>query len=240
MLTSLEQLCKHYKISNHQFNRIQVVCRPQQKNYVSLVQWFGDNKLLVRDFDISNFNQNHRLCPYGKNTFGMYPMAGYELYDNIGNLNTTWEEDRTSLGVPLCIIKFNTEEYTRAKDEHHKFWEWRNNRNPTRLAMEEEFNFDGKFAMHLVRLLRMGAEALETGVLNVKRPDAAELLEIRNGAWTYDELVKYAEDMDKHVREVLYKKTKLPRSPDIHLAAKVLMKIQDIVWNQTQLNSTPY
>lgn len=87
-----------------------------------------------------------------------------------------------------------------------------------------------KHAMHLVRLLRMGAEALETGILNVKRPDAAELLEIRNGAWTYDELVKYAESMDKHVCEVLYKKTSLPRNPNIKLAAQLIMDIQDMVW----------
>lgn len=90
-----------------------------------------------------------------------------------------------------------------------------------------------KHAMHLVRLLRMGAEALETGVLNVKRPDAAELLEIRNGAWSYDELVEYAEDMDRHVREVLYKTTQLPRTPNIKLAAEVMIQVQDMVWNQT-------
>lgn len=233
MLTSLEQLSKHYNINNSQIGRIQMVCKPQQKNYISLVQWFGEDKLLSRDFDISHFNHNHRLYPYGKNTYGIYQINGYELYDDIGNLNTTWEEDRTNLGVPICIVKFQVDEYNRSKDEYHKFWEWRNNRNPTRLAMEEEFNFDGKHAMHLVRLLRMGAEALETGVLNVKRPDAAELLEIRNGAWTYEELVTYAEHMDKHVREVLYKTTKLPRSPDIKLAARVIMEIQDLVWTQT-------
>ncbi len=89
-----------------------------------------------------------------------------------------------------------------------------------------------KHAMHLVRLLRMGAEALETGELLVKRPDAAELLAIRNGAWTYEELVEYAEMMDKHVREVLYKQTTLPRTTNVKLAAKVIMEIQDSVWTQ--------
>lgn len=233
MLTSLEQLCDYYNIDNQQFNRFQIVCKPLQKNYISLVQWFGEDKLLPRDFNIANFNSNHRLYPYGKNTFGIYQMNGYELYDIIGNLNTTWEENRTNLGVPICVVKFNIDEYNRVKDEFHKFWEWRNNRNTTRLAMEEEFNMDCKHAMHLVRLLRMGAEALETGILNVKRPDAAELLEIRNGTWTYEELVNYAEKMDKHVREVLYKTTKLPRTPNIKLAAEVMMQVQDIVWNQT-------
>jgi hypothetical protein len=89
-----------------------------------------------------------------------------------------------------------------------------------------------KHAMHLVRLLRMGVEALRDGVINVRRPDAAELLEIRNGAWTYEDLVAYAEDMDKQVREVWYFKTDLPKTPDLNFAAELLMDVQDIVWDK--------
>ena len=91
---------------------------------------------------------------------------------------------------------------------------------------------DFKHAMHLVRLLRMGAEALETGVLNVKRPDAEELLAIRTGKWTYEEVVEYAEHMDNHVREVLYKTTSLPKKPDVKLAAELIMTLQDMTWKK--------
>lgn len=88
-----------------------------------------------------------------------------------------------------------------------------------------------KHAMHLVRLLRMGAEALRDREIVVKRPDAEELLAIRNGAWTYEEIVDYAEVMDKEVREVWYKQTSLPKKPDIKFAAQLLMEVQDMVWN---------
>src|SRR6478736_4334230 len=57
----------------------------------------------------------------------------------------------------------------------------------------QKFGYCTKNAMHLVRLLRMCREILETGQVRVKRADAAELLAIRNGAWTLEELVKYAE-----------------------------------------------
>jgi len=89
-----------------------------------------------------------------------------------------------------------------------------------------------KHAMHLVRLLRMGVEALRDEEIIVKRPDAEELLAIRAGAWSYDELIKYAEDMDKQVREVWYKKTKLPKYPDLKFAASLLMDVQDSIWNE--------
>lgn len=88
-----------------------------------------------------------------------------------------------------------------------------------------------KHAMHLVRLLRMGEEALTLGKIIVKRPDAKELLDIRNGAWTYEELLQYAEEKDKYIRDVLYKNTKLPKTPNYKLAAKVLMEVQDMVWS---------
>ena len=87
-----------------------------------------------------------------------------------------------------------------------------------------------KHAMHLVRLLRMGEEALLTGELLVKRPDAKELLEIRAGSWSYDDLVNYAEEKDNYIRHILYKNTKLPKTPDLKLAAKILMDVQNMVW----------
>jgi hypothetical protein len=212
--------------------RIKTICKPQQKSFVSLVQWFGTDKVLANTFCIDNYNANHRLIPYGKETYGLYKVTGYFIYDFIGNLNTTYEQPATDFGVPLGIVKFNKLEYERIKDIYNKFWEWRTNRNLKRLAMEESFNFDGKHAMHLVRLLRMGAEALQTGEILVKRPDAEELLAIRDGAWTYEELVDYAEKTDKWVRDVLYVQTKLPKKPNLKLAAKIIMNVQDMVWNR--------
>ena len=48
------------------------------------------------------------------------------------------------------------------------------------------------WALHLVRLLRMGIEILTTGDLQVWRHDADELLAIRNGAWTYEQLIAWS------------------------------------------------
>ncbi len=72
---------------------------------------------------------------------------------------------------------------------------------------------NSKHAMHLARLLLMGQEILESGQVIVKRPDAANLLAIRNGAWTYDYLVSWAEEQMKRVEEAA-KTSPLPRFPD--------------------------
>lgn len=58
--------------------------------------------------------------------------------------------------------------------------------------------------------MRMGKEILESGQVIVKRPDAAELVSIRNGAWTYDQVVAYAENMEEKMKS-LYETSPLPK-----------------------------
>lgn len=89
---------------------------------------------------------------------------------------------------------------------------------------------DLKHGMHLVRLLKMGREILETGEVSVKRPDAKELLEIRNGSWSYEKLVAYGEEQDELIRNKYYNETKLPKRPNIELATNLVLQIQDMVW----------
>jgi len=229
MLTSLDQLFELHSLNGDERIRMKKVCKPLQYVFISLIQYFGSDKMLK--LDIKQWNDNHRLIPYGNNIYGVYAVHGYKIFNSNGSLNTTFDGNRADFNNPIMIVKFNKEEYNIAKEEYDKFWQWRNNRNPTRMAMEESFNFDGKHAMHLVRLLRMGVEALRDEEIVVKRPDALELLEIRGGAWTYEEIVAYAEKMDKEVREVWYKKTNLPKRPDLKFAAALLMDVQDLVWN---------
>lgn len=100
------------------------------------------------------------------------------------------------------------------------------------------FHGNTKHAMHLVRLMRMGQEALEHGHILVKRPDAQELLDIRAGKWTYNELLEYATYMDHDIRENWYKKTALPKNPNFEFAAYVLMEIQDMIWQDRGVINT--
>ena len=50
--------------------------------------------------------------------------------------------------------------------------------------------YNTKNAAHAMRLYRMGAEVLRTGVLTVNRPDYVDLLEVRLGKYTRDEFVQ--------------------------------------------------
>lgn len=222
---------KRIKGHNKWINNPQPVEPPKPCDFVSVVQWFGQEKSL--HLHIIDFNVNHRFVPYGGDIYGVYREYNHHLFDKTGKLNTVFEGNREDLDTLklVLIVKWNKEEYKAAKERHRLYWTWKKNRNEKRSELEEQHGYDTKHAMHLVRLLRMGVEALRDGEIIVKRPDAEELLTIRDGAWKYDELVKYAEDMDKQVRERWYKKTELPKTPDIKFAAGLLMEVQDSVWS---------
>lgn len=76
----------------------------------------------------------------------------------------------------------------------------------TRRNGKISFHGNSKHAAHLVRLLKCGKEILLTGKVNVWRGpsetgpnDAEELMEVRNGKFSYDELIEWT---DKEIKEI--------------------------------------
>ena len=88
-----------------------------------------------------------------------------------------------------------------------------------------------KHASHLIRLLKMSHEILRDGEVIVRRPDAEELLAIRDGAFNYDQLVETAERMDAELEE-LYEKSTLPHSADKEAINDLYMNIIRDYWRR--------
>jgi predicted nucleotidyltransferase len=99
--------------------------------------------------------------------------------------------------------------------EWHQYQTWLKERNPKRSEIEKKFGYDCKNAMHLIRLTKCCKELLTTGELNVKRHDRDELLAIRNGAWTYDQVIEWA-DREKKEIDILFEKSTLPQIPPMN------------------------
>lgn len=226
-LSQLKRIKGHNRwIANPQPER-----RPQQVDFVSLVHNFTPDKVLK--FKLDHYERGFRLIPFGSNLFGLYKNPMTATFDLVtGVLKTEYDGQTHELPAPLMLVQYNKQQHGEAAIVWENYWRWKRERNVTRSALEEAHGYDTKHAMHLVRLLRMGAEALETGVVNVRRPDAEELLAIRNGAWTYEQVVEYAEDMDNRVQNVLYQNSDLRKSPDIKYAARLMLQIQDLMWSQ--------
>lgn len=142
----------------------------------------------------------------------------------IANKADLWLPAARSLGASDNLIEAMKKEraYASAKRDYDNYYKWKRDRNPARAVLEEKFGYDGKFAMHLVRLMRQCREILETGKVIVKRPDAEELLSIRNGAWEYDYLIEWVTTQDKELQQVALD-SKLPNAPDVEKIDKWLV-----------------
>jgi len=121
-------------------------------------------------------------------------------------------------------IVIKEKQYQNAMSEWNAYINWKKERNPKRRELEEKFKFDTKHASHLVRLIRLGQELLETGECHVNRPDAPELIAIKEGGYTYDEFESLIEGIEDHFDE-LYNKSSLPHSPDHKRINKLLYEI---------------
>jgi hypothetical protein len=128
----------------------------------------------------------------------------------------TWESAARGLGFNSDFLEVVTKErsYRTASKEWQNYQTWKKTRNPARAKMEAEFGMDLKHALHLVRLLKMTREILTTGQVIVKRPDAEELLAIRRGEWSYDQLIEWAEKQEEEL-ETLASKSNLRKKPDM-------------------------
>jgi uncharacterized protein len=132
------------------------------------------------------------------------------------NSDDQWRGTARKIGIDDNFIELMQKEraYKNAKSEWDNFQNWKKNRNPKRAADEAKWGLDLKHAYHLIRLLRMCREILTTGKVIVKRPDREELLAIRNGAWTYEQIVDFAEKEDQALQEIYQTCTILPKVPD--------------------------
>lgn len=143
-----------------------------------------------------------------------------KMTEHLAEIGVSMQEDlwigaARVLGFESNFIEVLAKErkYTSAKREWGQYLDWKRDRNPKRAALEAKYGMDLKHAYHLVRLIRMCQEILTTGVVQVKRPDREELLAIRNGAWTYEQLVEWV-DAQAPLLEEAYKTSKLPKEPD--------------------------
>lgn len=102
-----------------------------------------------------------------------------------------------------------------------------------RKASFDRFGYDTKNAMHLIRLLTMGIEILDTGNVEVYRPDKEFLKNIRSGKYTVTEI----ETAAIYLREELdqsYRLSALPETPNFDKINSWLISAHEraIQWKQ--------
>lgn len=126
--------------------------------------------------------------------------------------------DGVQVELPKDVVTLFTREkaYQAAKTHYDQYVNWVKTRNPARAELERQHGYDCKHGSHLIRLMLMCKEIMQLGVVVVKRPDREELLGIKRGKWTYDQLIETAEQIEAEC-DTLYETSELKSSPDYEM-----------------------
>lgn len=128
----------------------------------------------------------------------------------------------------LIVMQFNLEGYTKYCKEYKQYWEWVEKRNEERYNtnLAHGAQYDSKNMMHCHRLLDTCIEALRDGVINVRRQNREQLLQIRKGEYKYEQLIADAEEKIKLIEE-LYSNTTMKEKVNENFYQELLLNFRN-------------
>ena len=130
-----------------------------------------------------------------------------------------------------AYVSYNADGYSQHCRAHREYWVWVAERNDARYegTLAHGGGYDAKNLMHTFRLLDMALEILRDGELHVVRPNRDELLEIKRGAFAYEELMARAEEKMRAVEEAAFV-SPLPEQPNERLIEERLVEVRKAVY----------
>lgn len=134
--------------------------------------------------------------------------------------------------TPICIITYNKDGYTQHCNDYKSYETWLEQRNEQRWVDVESHGqkIDGKNMMHCRRLMDMAREIAEGKGIVVRRLNAQELIDIRQGKVDLQTLIDHVENEIKEI-DILYKNSTLPDKVDMKLVEKILIDIRKQIYN---------
>ena len=142
-----------------------------------------------------------------------------------------YTQNLTNSGKDFIRLLKKSQTYQVALREWKSYEFWKKNRNPLRAEMEKKSGYDLKHGMHCIRLLRSGLEVLKTGNLTVDRNiagDAQTLRAILAGEYSYEELMKMADDLFSQMDDT-YEKSSLPHKPNLNTINNLCMELVEMM-----------
>ncbi len=127
----------------------------------------------------------------------------------------------------ICFISFNGNGYSTHCRDYAKYQEWKKKANRSRWTDVKKHGqqIDGKNMLHCRRLLDMAKEIAEGKGINVRRPNAKELLDIRKGKVKLRDLINKANDEIKQIN-TLFEKSNLADKLEEKFIHELLVKVR--------------
>lgn len=157
-----------------------------------------------------------------------YKGIAFEDSTDIRLSNIPMEERKNS----ICHLSYSKDSYTKHCKDYNRYQKWLEDRNEARWVEIEGHGqkIDGKNMMHFMRLIHIGKEIAEGKGINIRRPDAEELLKIRRGEVSLQELFDRSDVLLAEMKE-LFKTSNLPDEVSNEMIHGLLVEIRKDFYN---------
>jgi hypothetical protein len=123
-----------------------------------------------------------------------------------------------------------------ANDQLMRLFGEKGQKNIHRAELKEKYGYDTKYAMHVVRLFGEAKELMKTGRITLPRPNATELIDIRNGKYKLHEIRTWARELEDAALQASAKST-LPETINRDVISTVISDAYREFWKLQELGS---
>ncbi len=154
--------------------------------------------------------------PHIRYTYGLYTADSHKEYckgivsDEVSANDVQTAEIKIG-EEPIATMHFNKDAWSVHCAEYKSYQVWLNERNEARFVDVKNHGqkIDSKNMMHMQRLLNMATDISEGKGIIARRPEAAELLKIRRGDISLEELLETSQSKINDI-EIKFKNSDLP------------------------------
>ncbi len=199
--------------------------------YLGVYSGKDTKEIKINQYDIVLYETRKflKLCSQGNpNVISMlFVKPEHHIsYDKFGKeLLTNRDMFKTQL-VARALLGYAGDQFRRAKNSTIIAPAHRGYAGDKRKKSIAEFGYDTKYCGHLIRLLRMCKEYLETGELNVYREnDGEELYYIKKGRVPYEPIVLLADNLFQNCQHLIKAGAldQFPERPDMEFVNELSM-----------------
>lgn len=174
--------------------------------------------------------------PHTKGMFAVfYDETGSYGYKGIMKNEEANEVSLSSIPKGEKMIAYlycNLDAYSTYCKSYREYWKWVNERNEERYNVNQNHgqNYDSKNMMHTIWLLQSCEHIFKTGSMQIRVENRDELLDIKAGNRSYEDVMKLAEQLITSI-EHYHSISKLPDYPDLEKTTKTLIEIRNQLYS---------
>jgi hypothetical protein len=200
----------------------------------------GEHSIPLVEY-LNKYNINQQLCglskiPHSKDVYALFYTEEFAKFKGIVFEDSN---DIRLSSIPkdlpeacfLGHVSYNKDGYTQHCKDYKSYQTWLQERNEQRWVDVEGHGqkIDGKNMMHCQRLMDMAREIAEGKGIIVRRPNAKDLIGIRQGKVDLQSLI---DTVEKEIIEIdnLYKNSTLPDKVDMNMVENLLITIRKQIY----------